>query len=239
MTNDDKKAALQAAVVIEKVTSTAPAASPAAPSFPDAMWIPDGVSRVSWISLGLTSLNRSAVIGRDVERATEVAVGELERCGGLYVLGQPRSGKSNLLISLALADIQNGHGILFIDPHTDAINDLVSRIPASRREDVILLDPTERRYSFGINPLHCADATDPIELDSTVGRVQSVEIPYELMVARRLYAIETWIALTGLAIYLAIVYRDRLKLVPKQPLLEVIAFTLSVAWIDYETHKKA
>lgn len=37
------------------------------------------------------------------------------------------------------------------------------------------------------------------------------EISYELMVSRRLYAIETWIAIAGLAIYLAIVYRDQLK----------------------------
>ncbi len=39
----------------------------------------------------------------------------------------------------------------------------------------------------------------------------STEIPFELMVTRRLYAIETWIAIAGLAIYLAIVYRDKLK----------------------------
>lgn len=37
------------------------------------------------------------------------------------------------------------------------------------------------------------------------------EISYELMVSRRLYAIETWIAIAGLAIYLAIVYREQLK----------------------------
>lgn len=39
----------------------------------------------------------------------------------------------------------------------------------------------------------------------------SKELPYQLLVARRLYAIETWIAIAGLAIYLAIVYRDKLK----------------------------
>jgi len=43
---------------------------------------------------------------------------------------------------------------------------------------------------------------------------RSTEISYELMVTRRLYAIETWIAIAGLAIYLAIVYRDFL-FVPK------------------------
>jgi hypothetical protein len=36
------------------------------------------------------------------------------------------------------------------------------------------------------------------------------EVSFELMVSRRLYAIETWIAIAGLAIYLAIVYRKKL-----------------------------
>ena len=33
---------------------------------------------------------------------------------------------------------------------------------------------------------------------------RALEIPHELMVTRRLYAIECWIAIAGLAIYLAI-----------------------------------
>jgi hypothetical protein len=39
---------------------------------------------------------------------------------------------------------------------------------------------------------------------------RSIDIPHELLVARRLYAIETWIAITGLVIYLAISYKPQL-----------------------------
>jgi hypothetical protein len=39
---------------------------------------------------------------------------------------------------------------------------------------------------------------------------RSIDIPFELMVTRRLYAIETWIGIAGLTIYLAIVYRPQL-----------------------------
>ncbi len=39
----------------------------------------------------------------------------------------------------------------------------------------------------------------------------SQDISHELMLSRRLYAIETWIAIVGLSVYLAIVYRDYLK----------------------------
>ena len=39
---------------------------------------------------------------------------------------------------------------------------------------------------------------------------RSIDIPHELLVARRLYAIETWIAIVGLVIYLAISYKPQL-----------------------------
>jgi DNA replication protein DnaC len=41
-------------------------------------------------------------IGTDIETGEEVWIGDRERCGGLYVLGKPRTGKSHLLKSLAL-----------------------------------------------------------------------------------------------------------------------------------------
>ena len=100
-------------------------------------------------------------IGIDAATGADVMVGDRERCGGLYILGQPRTGKSTLIISMALSDIEQETSILFIDPHTDAITELLSRIPQEKRKTIILLDPTEKGRSFGINLLHCADRTDP------------------------------------------------------------------------------
>ncbi|HOU10567.1 MAG TPA: hypothetical protein PL044_03200 [Clostridiales bacterium] len=37
------------------------------------------------------------------------------------------------------------------------------------------------------------------------------EIPFELMVKRRLFATETWIAISGLAVYLAVIYKEKFK----------------------------
>ena len=39
----------------------------------------------------------------------------------------------------------------------------------------------------------------------------SLEIAPDIMVIRRLYAIETWIAVTGLSVYIALIYGDRIK----------------------------
>src|SRR5512135_30685 len=130
---------------------------------------------LSWRRTGAVSVVSAAdAIGRDIQTERLITIGDAERCGGLYILGQPRTGKSNLLVGLALSDIRRNHGILFIDPHTDAINDLLRRIPESRRKDVILLDPTDREYSFGINLLHCRDPKNGIELDNACGRVRDV-----------------------------------------------------------------
>ena len=37
------------------------------------------------------------------------------------------------------------------------------------------------------------------------------DISFELMTKRRLFATETWIAISGLAIYLAVIYRDKFR----------------------------
>jgi hypothetical protein len=39
-------------------------------------------------------------IGTDSATGVAVSLGDTQRCGGLYVLGQPRTGKSNLLASV-------------------------------------------------------------------------------------------------------------------------------------------
>jgi hypothetical protein len=75
---------------------------------------------------------------------------------------------------MALEDIKNGHGLFFIDPHTEAINKLIARIPGERLKDVVYLDPTRNDRSFGINLLHCKDRKNPLELERTTGRVRDI-----------------------------------------------------------------
>jgi hypothetical protein len=96
-------------------------------------------------------------IGKDIETGQSIEIGDLERCGGFYILGKGRTGKSTLQINLALQDIEHGHGLLFIDPRADAINELLVRIPKNRQPDVILLDPTDETHGFSVNVLSCAN----------------------------------------------------------------------------------
>ena len=71
-------------------------------------------------------------LGIDVETGQPITISDRDRCGGFYALGVPRVGKSTLFISMALQDIVRGHGLLFIDPHADAIAEILQRIPKRR-----------------------------------------------------------------------------------------------------------
>ncbi len=104
------------------------------------------------------------LLGRGTNQETgtseEVRLGYTERRGGLYVLGQPRTGKTTLLISMMLEDIKRGHGLCFLDPHGDAIEEILRRLPDDRKGDVVLFDPLDDEYTFGINLFECDDITD-------------------------------------------------------------------------------
>jgi hypothetical protein len=68
-----------------------------------------------------------------------------------YILGQTGTGKSWLMVRMMMQDIYNGDGCAFIDPHGQAAEMLLERIPADRAEDVIYFDAGDFDRPFGIN----------------------------------------------------------------------------------------
>ncbi|MFA6027995.1 MAG: type IV secretion system DNA-binding domain-containing protein [Patescibacteria group bacterium] len=71
----------------------------------------------------------------------------------IYVIGQTGSGKSVLLSSLAIQDIQNGEGVGIIDPHGDLVNDVLPHIPKERADDVVIFNPSDIERPIGLNML--------------------------------------------------------------------------------------
>lgn len=71
----------------------------------------------------------------------------------MYVIGQTGVGKSNFLQEMAKKDAQNGKGFCFLDPHGDAIEDILGAIPRERAEDVIVFDPADVARPLGLNML--------------------------------------------------------------------------------------
>src|SRR5438132_4956806 len=102
------------------------------------------------------------ILGKDVTSTTGAAVTltQQERRRGLYVIGKTGTGKTTLLINLILQDIAAGFGLCLLDPHGDAINDILMRLPDQREQDVILLDVLETEHPFGLNLYECSNPND-------------------------------------------------------------------------------
>lgn len=101
--------------------------------------------------------NAGTSLGANVHRGlrTTTYLADADRRRHMYVIGQTGTGKTTLLRSLILEDMQAGHGLCVVDPHGDLFLDLVGRIPPHRREDVVLLDPTDADFPVGLNLLEC------------------------------------------------------------------------------------
>lgn len=70
-----------------------------------------------------------------------------------YVIGKTGAGKSNLLQSLILQDIQNGEGLTVIDPHGDLADAIAASIPEHRRDDLVYFNVPDPNQPYGYNPL--------------------------------------------------------------------------------------
>ena len=71
----------------------------------------------------------------------------------LHALGPTGVGKSNMLGRLALQDIADGRGVVVIDPKGDLVDEILARLPETRRDDVAVLDPSDVVAPVGFNPL--------------------------------------------------------------------------------------
>jgi hypothetical protein len=83
----------------------------------------------------------------------EVGLSRQDALQHLHVLGPTGVGKSTLLLNLILQDIDAGVGVVVIDPKGDLISDVLARVPATRRDDVVVLDPADELRPVGLNVL--------------------------------------------------------------------------------------
>ena len=69
----------------------------------------------------------------------------------MYIIGQTGMGKSVFLENLAFQDMCDGRGFAFIDPHGDAVEAILQRVPEERIDDVIYFDPADIEHPVGMN----------------------------------------------------------------------------------------
>ena len=102
-----------------------------------------------------TAVDAPLVLGTNEHDGDERRVGLTlqDRLRHSYLIGASGTGKSTLLLSMIAQDIASGAGFAVLDPHGDLIDDVLSRIPPHRSNDVIVFDPADEDYPVGFNIL--------------------------------------------------------------------------------------
>lgn len=92
-----------------------------------------------------------------------IALTRDERMMHCAILGSSGTGKSSLLLTIAMQDVvRNGgtDGLMFIDPHGDAAQALIDRIPKHRHNHVCYLELGNPEWPIALNPLSCEHPDD-------------------------------------------------------------------------------
>lgn len=94
-------------------------------------------------------------LGKSVYRGIErdVYISEEDRLRHMYLIGKTGTGKSKLLEDWILQDMKDGKGLCFMDPHGDAVEELLELVPPERAEDVIYFRPSDIERPMGLNLL--------------------------------------------------------------------------------------
>lgn len=87
------------------------------------------------------------------DHAKAIRITREDRRRHLYILGQTGTGKSVLLNNLSVQDMRSGEGLCVIDPNGDLFEDVLARVPKNRVDDVIVFDPSDLQFPFGLNML--------------------------------------------------------------------------------------
>ena len=103
-----------------------------------------------------SALAESGLLLGHNEHAGQVAEVRLtieQRVRHSHIIGASGTGKSTLLFNLIRQDIENGEGVAVLDPHGDLVDRILGIVPARRIGDVVLVDPSDEKYSVGFNIL--------------------------------------------------------------------------------------
>lgn len=76
-----------------------------------------------------------------------------DRVFHMHVIGKTGTGKTTLLQTLIEQDIEDGRGLVVIDPHGDMASRVYDFARTSGRTDVVYLDAADPETSYGYNPL--------------------------------------------------------------------------------------
>ena len=84
-------------------------------------------------------------------KKTRFGIKRGDRPRHMYVIGKTGMGKSTLLENMAIQDIQNGEGLVVMDPHGALAEKLLDYVPEHRIKDVIYFAPFDIENPIAFN----------------------------------------------------------------------------------------
>jgi len=78
---------------------------------------------------------------------------QTDRAFHTYILGKTGTGKTNLLLTKIVQDIQANRGLCIFDVHGDLLNTTRKHIPHHRKNDLIDINIADSNLTIGYNPL--------------------------------------------------------------------------------------
>lgn len=114
------------------------------------------------------AVNRKYSIGINHHNGTDtkVMLDDGMRLRHTHIIGATGVGKSTLIANMVLEDMALGNGCTLFDPHGDIVEDILLRVPEHRKEDVILIDPSDLDFPVGFNLLGASSDVEKIVLGS-------------------------------------------------------------------------
>lgn len=82
-----------------------------------------------------------------------VTLGLDDRRRHMHVIGKTGTGKSTLLYSMMLQDLEAGRGFAFLDPHGDLAHAVIDSVPTHRTNDVLYFNPGDLEHPVAFNLL--------------------------------------------------------------------------------------
>lgn len=111
-------------------------------------------------------------------RIQPILVTSEDRMRHVFICGQTGCGKSHLMENMILQDMEDGHGVMVVDPHGDMTESLLGRIPTHRIDDVTLFDILDKEMPIGFNLLAWST---PDERDLIIDELyHSLDLIYDL-----------------------------------------------------------
>ncbi|UPT68022.1 MAG: type IV secretion system DNA-binding domain-containing protein [Sphingobacteriales bacterium JAD_PAG50586_3] len=78
---------------------------------------------------------------------------QADRLMHTYIVGATGTGKTTLIKTMLMQDIEAGRGCCLLDPHADLVTDVLANIPEHRKTDVIYFNIPDATLSLRYNPL--------------------------------------------------------------------------------------